>query len=60
MMFKKRTHCSKNDLHAKENQKDYPQRALTPEERDQLFKEMSLGWGIMSPGCFPDGIWHLY
>ena len=58
-MFKNFTNFSKNNHQARKNKKESTQRALTPEERDQLVKEMSMGWGVLSPGCFPDGIWHL-
>lgn len=34
---------------------------VTPEEmRHHIAMEMSWGYGMLPPGGFPDGIWHLY
>ena len=34
---------------------------MTPEEmRHHIAMEMSWGYGMLPPGGFPDGIWHLY
>ena len=38
-----------------------PAQGMTPEEmRHHIAMEMSWSYGMLPPGGFPDGIWHLY
>lgn len=60
MMFKKSSAHGKKENPTNQAESAGSECFLTPQEVQQLATEISFGIGMMLPGSFPDGIWHLY
>ena len=61
MWFRKSAVSPRQEKQSQKTNGETISQVMTPEEmRHHIAMEMNWGYGMLPPGGFPDGIWHLY